>query len=217
MIENCRRACQDAQVCFDCKCKKLFNIRMRPRSSWFHLLLYRHLWKHKMCEWNYETWTKRRIVLSFHTGMVWPGIKMIQTEYRLVSVGVSVGPAYGSFKNIMQKQDSNMHERCEGTPKGTQKERKWNPMWNWWPLFIWTWITMDYGVSVWGVPYRLCRFHKLLQSSRQLLVFTHVYYTYYTIYIYYKYRSIYLKRPAYKQSLAVAVAFKKRIACSVPS
>ena len=37
------------------------------------------------------------------------------------------------------------------------------------------------------------------------------------IYIYYKYRSIYLKRPAYKQSLAVAVALKKRIACSVPS
>ena len=55
---------------------------------------YRHPWKHKPCGWNYETWTKRRIALSFHTGMVWPGIKMMQTECRLVSVGVSARPAY---------------------------------------------------------------------------------------------------------------------------
>ena len=69
---------------------------------------YRHPWKHKPCGWSYETWTKRKIALSFHTGMVWPGIKMIQTEYRLVSVGVSVGPAYVPSKTCKRFK----HERA---------------------------------------------------------------------------------------------------------
>ena len=33
-------------------------------------------------------------LFSSTPGMVCPGIKMIQTEYRLVSVGVSICPAY---------------------------------------------------------------------------------------------------------------------------
>ena len=36
--------------------------------------------------------------------MVWPGIKMIQTEYRLVSVGVSVGPAYFPWKTKKESE-----------------------------------------------------------------------------------------------------------------
>ena len=67
----------------------------------------------------HRSWSWSIKLVQFHTGDVWPGIKMIQTEYRLVSVGVSVGPAYFSFKN---------------------NQRKWSPIWNWWPLFIWTWI-----------------------------------------------------------------------------
>ena len=48
-----------------------------------------------------------------------------------------------------------------------QKQRiKWNPIWNWWPLFIWAWIL---GYRLVMVPYRLCRFRELPQSSRQLL------------------------------------------------
>ena len=49
---------------------------------------------------------------------------MKQTEYRLVSVGVSVGPAYFLQKHAkVPKQGSSMHERCERHPK-RKKERK---------------------------------------------------------------------------------------------
>ena len=132
-------------------------------------------YRHLSCGWNYETWTKRRIVLSlahnkdskpwtlscgesllsfprlvckssfnmkellshvFTTagldqlnlfsstlGMVWPGIKMIQTEYRLVSVGVSVGPAYFPSKTRKSKFQACMSS-VKGTPKAHKKERK---------------------------------------------------------------------------------------------
>ena len=94
----------------------------------------------------HRSWSWSMILVQFHTadGMVWPRIKMIQTEYRLVSVGVSVGPAY--------MQGSSMHERCERHPKRHTQKRKWSPIWNWWPLFIWTWIT---GYRFWGVPYSI--------------------------------------------------------------
>ena len=36
---------------------------------------------------------------------------------------------------------------------GTRKRNKVKPMWNWWPLFIRTWI-VEY--RFWGVPYLLC-------------------------------------------------------------
>ena len=108
--------------------------------------------------------------------MVWPGIKMIQTEYRLVSVGVSVGPAI-----FLQKHAKARFKHAwavwKAPQKAHKKERKWNPIWNWWPLFISTWIK---GYRFWGVPCRLCRFHELLQSSMQLLttLFNFVGYSY---------------------------------------
>ena len=40
--------------------------------------------------------------------MVWPGIKMIQTEYWLVSVEVSVGPAY--FPSKTKKESEALSE-----------------------------------------------------------------------------------------------------------
>lgn len=58
--------------------------------------------------------------------------------YRL---GYLWGAAYKTFKS-MQKPPQKAHKR----------ERKWSRIWNWWPLFIWTWIT---GHRFWGVPYRL--------------------------------------------------------------
>ena len=103
-------------------------------------------------------------LFSSTLGMVRPGIKMIQTEYRLASVGVSVGPAYFLSKTCKSKVEACM-SGVKGTPKGTQK-RKWSPIWNWWPLFIWTWIA---AYRFWGVPYQLCRCHELHQSSTQLL------------------------------------------------
>ena len=86
--------------------------------------------------------------------MVWPGIKMIQTEYRLVSVGVSVGAAYFPSKTYQSKVQACMSS-VKGPQKGTQKRKKVKPIWNWWPLFIWTWITAT-GYRFWGAPYRLC-------------------------------------------------------------
>ena len=132
MIENCRRASQDARVPFDSKCRYNYKIF---QCALVHLgyTYYRHLWKHEKEDstffgsqqgqqtMNFELWSKPFLpqsgmqefvqhegmvvtlfhpswswsikLVQFHTGMVWPGIKMIQTEYRIVSVGVSVGPA----------------------------------------------------------------------------------------------------------------------------
>ena len=44
----------------------------------------------------HHSWSWSIKLVQFHTGdgLTRAGIKMIQTEYRLVSVGVSVGPAY---------------------------------------------------------------------------------------------------------------------------
>ena len=63
----------------------------------------------------HPSWSWSIKLVQFHTGMVWPGIKMIQTEYRLVSVGVSVRPAY-----FLQACMSGV----KGTPKERKKERK---------------------------------------------------------------------------------------------
>ena len=111
----------------------------------------------------HHSWSWSIKLVQFHTGMVWPGIKMIQTEYRLVSVGVSVGPSY-----FLQKHAKARFKHAWAVWKAPQKAHKKEvkPIWNWWPLFIWIWIT---GYRFWGVLYRLCRFHELLQSSRQLL------------------------------------------------
>ena len=48
---------------------------------------------------------------------------MIQTEYRLVSVGVSVGPAYFPSKTCKSKFQACMSS-VKGTPKAHKKERK---------------------------------------------------------------------------------------------
>ena len=166
--EHARRACPDARVTLTAKrnnSKNLFTFE----CALVHLGYtdYRHPWKHKPCGWNYEAWTKRRIALSFHTGMVWPGIKMIQTEYRLVSVGVSVGPAYVPSKTCKRFKHARAVWRH---PKRHIKRRKVKPYLK---LMASVHLNMDYdglrGIGFGGVPYRLCRFHELLQGSRQLL------------------------------------------------
>ena len=69
-------------------------------------------------------------LLSSTLGMVWLGIKMIQTEYRLVSVGVSVGPAY--LPMFLQKQRKKVKPYLK--------------------LMASVHLNMDYGVSVLGGP-----------------------------------------------------------------
>ena len=78
------------------------------------------------------------------------------TVYRLVSVGVSVG--------------SSMHERCEGHPKRHTKKKESEAVSETDGLCRSVHPNMElWGIGFGGVPYRLCRFHELLQSSRQLL------------------------------------------------
>ena len=62
---------------------------------------------------------------------------MIQTEYPLVSVGVSVG-----FKNMQSEVQSCM-SGVKGTPKGTQKLKKVKPY-----LKLMASVQLDYGVSL---------------------------------------------------------------------
>ena len=71
---------------------------------------------------------------------------MIQTEYRLVSVGVSVsvGPAYFPSKTCESKVQS-MHEGCERHTK----KKKVKPYLK---LMASVHLNMDYGVSVLGSP-----------------------------------------------------------------
>ena len=64
----------------------------------------------------HHSWSWSIKLVQFHTGMVWPGIKMIQTEYRLVSVGVSVGPAY-----ILQKHAKARFKHAWAVWKAPQK------------------------------------------------------------------------------------------------
>lgn len=104
-------------------------------------------------------------LLSSTLGMVCLGIKLIQTEYRLVSIGVSVDLTEKPSKHAKNKVQLCM-KGVTGAPKGTQKE---SPIWSWWPLFIWTYLNIDCGVSVLGGPFGLCRFREPDQSSRQLL------------------------------------------------
>ncbi len=51
---------------------------------------------------------------------------MIKTEYRLVLVGVSVGPAYFPSKTCKSKVQACM-SGVKGTPKGTQKRKNVKP------------------------------------------------------------------------------------------
>ena len=114
--------------------------------------------------------------------MVWPGIKMIQTEYRLVSVGVSVGPAYVPLKTCkrfkhawavwrhpkrhIKKKESETLSETDGLCSSEHG--------------LW-WIT---GYRFWGVPYRLCRFQScfkvqgnflLLCSSNNFVGYSYIY------------------------------------------
>ena len=68
---------------------------------------------------------------------------MIQTEYRLVSVGVSVGPAYFPSKTCESKVQACM-SGVKGTPKGTQKRKTVKPYLK---LMASVHLNMDYGVS----------------------------------------------------------------------
>ena len=104
-------------------------------------------------------------LLSSTLGMACLGIKMIQTEYRLVSIGVSVDPAYIPSKN------ANMHDRCDRHPKMHTKREPYLK------LMASVHLNMDCGVSVLGGPFRLCRFREPGQSSRQLLttLFIHLF------------------------------------------
>ena len=98
----------------------------------------------------HPSWSWSIKLVQFHTGMVWPGIKMIQTEYRLVSVGVSVGPAY-----FLQKHAKARFKHAWAVWKAPQKKerkkerKKWSPIWNWVASVH---LNMDYGVSVLGGP-----------------------------------------------------------------
>ena len=69
---------------------------------------------------------------------------MIQTEYRLVSVG----PAYFPSKTCKNKVQACM-SGVKGTPKGTQKRKKVKPYLK---LMASVHLNMDYGVSVLGGP-----------------------------------------------------------------
>ena len=80
----------------------------------------------------HPSWSWSIKLVQFHTGMVWPGIKMIQTEYRLVSVGVSVGPAYFLQKHAKARfkhawavwKAPQKKERKKERTKERKKERK---------------------------------------------------------------------------------------------
>ena len=117
----------------------------------------------------HHSWSSRLIFSSSTWGVVCPGINMTQTEYRLVSAGdagVSVGPPNIPSKTFESKlhHDSIMHERREGTPKAHKRARKWNPIWNWLPVFIWTWIRRYH---FWRrLPYRSWRFGRWPHFSR---------------------------------------------------
>ena len=87
-------------------------------------------------------------LFSSTLGMVRPGIKMIQTEYRLASVGVSVGPAYFLSKTCKSKVEACM-SGVKGTAKGTQKRKKVKPYLK---LMASVHLNMDCGVSVLGGP-----------------------------------------------------------------
>ena len=71
---------------------------------------------------------------------------MIQTEYRLVSVGVSVGPAYYFPSNTCKSKVQACMSGVKGTPKGTQKRKKVNPY-----LKLMASVHLN-GVSVLGGP-----------------------------------------------------------------
>ena len=108
-----------------------------------------------------------QIQLYPHWGWSARGSKRYQLSIGWYRLGyLWVGPAY-----ILSKACKSEIQSCTSGVKNTSKkaherEIKWNPMWNWWPLFIWTWIM---GYRFWGVPYLLCRFRDPLQLSRQLL------------------------------------------------
>ena len=98
----------------------------------------------------HPSWSWSIKLVQFHTGMVWPGIKMIQTEYRLVSVGVSVGPAY-----FLQKHAKARFKHAWAVWKAPQKKerkkerKKVKPYLK---LMASVHLNMDYGVSVLGGP-----------------------------------------------------------------
>ena len=69
----------------------------------------------------HPSWSWSIKLVQFHTGMVWPGIKMIQTEYRLVSVGVSVGPAC-----FLQKHAKARFKHAWAVWKASQKKERTN-------------------------------------------------------------------------------------------
>ena len=71
---------------------------------------------------------------------------MIQTEYRLGSVGVSVGPAYFPSKT---KNESEALSETDGLCSSEHG----------------FWMILGYRFV--RVPYRLCRFRELPQSSRR--------------------------------------------------
>ena len=113
---------------------------MRPHSSCY--TDYRHPWK----LWNLNE--KADSTFFPH----WDGLTGDQNDTNWVSVGIGWGiggSCLCSFKN-MQKVQTCM-SGVKAPQKAHKKERKWSPIWNWWPLFIWTWI-MYYGVSVLGGP-----------------------------------------------------------------
>ena len=79
----------------------------------------------------HHSWSWSIKLAQFQTG---DGLTGGQNDTNWVSVGIGWGiggSCLFSYKN---------------------KERAWSPIWNWWPLFIWTWILDDFGVSVCNGP-----------------------------------------------------------------
>ena len=98
----------------------------------------------------HPSWSWSIKLVQFHTGMVWPGIKMIQTEYRLVSVGVSVGPAYFLQKHAKARFKHAWAVWKAPRKKERKKERK--KVKPYLKLMASVHLNMDYGVSVLGGP-----------------------------------------------------------------
>ena len=99
--------------------------------------------------------------------MVCRGIKKIDTEYRLVSVGIGwgiCGSCLDTFKN-MQTQGSIMQERCERHPERYTKEKESEAYLK---LMAPVHLNVDYGVSVLRGPLSVMQFREPLQLRRLL-------------------------------------------------
>ena len=95
----------------------------------------------------HHSWSWSIKLVQFHTG--WSARE--SKWYKLSIAWYRLGYRYRWVLPIfLQKHAKARCKACMRGVKGTQKKRKWSPIWNWWHLFIWTWII--YGVSVLGSP-----------------------------------------------------------------